>query len=596
MTTDATSQLIQRIMSQLSQNNASAQDFNTNLLSRVSSIVGTAANYTQILSTAEGPIAQAAAASLLKDIADRQNANPPTLTPGAAAEASALTTAAAAGVGAVVVLILSFFLAALVAANQSGSAQAQALAQLNTDVLDIKDVELATYWQDKLTSIISFWNSPTGGLGTDLDNIANEGTGGFDVKNDVNKFHDNAMAFVNNLIPSKTPGAEVYWERPFVQSQIFAAQQVLYPAPPDEGNPDAISIGSIMGWYGNFPQPQLGPPLGGSATQMVLDPRSALPFLLLGLHSYLTIEALVNPIDTSQPTFSDFLTQFKGDLQDYASFLYSQYKLAVNGIVKSDIPGDADCLSFLYFMAEIVYGSSFADNTQWWGGSYPRPSVPGSWPYAGYAWNGVYGVVAAYPQYGTYEPSPPVAVPSSSPSHLIDIINTDNLVADFNFEQHFQYDYLQRATLAELMPWIHGKLILGLMARWKAIYLISGYDKVWSILQNLRLLANQPPLPTLMLDQDGTIANGNWSARELCQVLLYSEYGEAYGVPYGRLDTVWSGDVVDGVIAGPYYGGYSLFLLVQCLDAIASGSWANSPGNAPTRPVSFRDRLAAAAV
>ncbi len=135
-------------------------------------------------------------------------------------------------------------------------------------------------------------------MGTDLDNLANEGIGvqARDVHNDVDKFHDNAMAFVDNLIPSKTPGAESNWERPIVQTQLFSAQQVPYPAPVEEGTPgDApIAIGSIMGWYGTLPRPLPGPPLGGSAEQMALDPRSALPFLLLGLRSYLTIEALVN--------------------------------------------------------------------------------------------------------------------------------------------------------------------------------------------------------------------------------------------------------------------------------------------------------------
>ena len=138
---------------------------------------------------------------------------------------------------------------------------------------------------------------------------------------------------------------------------------------------------------------------------MVLVPRSALPFLLLGLQSYLTLEGLVHLIDSSQPTFAQFLKDFKNDLHDYASFLQSQYKLAVNGIVKTDIPSDQDVRTFLYFVTVVVDGAPFGDSgvfagfsvdTLKWGLSPFYPGIPGSntsWPYKGYAWNGVYGAV-----------------------------------------------------------------------------------------------------------------------------------------------------------------------------------------------------------
>jgi hypothetical protein len=57
------------------------------------------------------------------------------------------------------------------------------------------------------------------------------------------------------------------------------------------------------------------------------------------------------------------------------------------------------------------------------------------------------------------------------------------------------------------------------MARWKAIYLYNGYDGVWSIIQRLRDLVGLPALPPVRLDQDDTMATGNWSARELCGLL-----------------------------------------------------------------------------
>ena len=68
-----------------------------------------------------------------------------------------------------------------------------------------------------------------------------------------------------------------------------------------------------------------------------------------------------------------------------------------------------------------------------------------------------------------------------------------------------------------IVQWLAIKSILGSMARWKAIYLVNGYDKVWSILQHLAVIvpnSDQALPPAVVLDQDGTIASGNWSVRE----------------------------------------------------------------------------------
>jgi hypothetical protein len=600
MTTDVTALLIQRILSTLSPADASAQNFSASILSQANDVISNAASYAQILGTAEGPIAQAAAVSEVANIAATEGAT-------AATEATAVVGVETAGVGAAVVLFISFFLALISGSSDSGSTESEQLAQLANEVQNLEDTELANYWQDKFTSINGFWNSPTGGLGTDLDNLANEGTGGIDVKNDVSKFHDHALAFVNNFLPSKNPFATIYWERPVVQSQLFSSQQVVYPSPdapvdPDTGVP--YYAASIMGWYGNpQPQPQAGPPLGGSGQQMALDPRSMLPYLLLGIRSYLIIESLVNIIDPTQPTLSAFLAQFGGDLQGYASFIYSQYQLAVNGILKSDLPSDEDVKSFFWFQVQVVYQSSIPnETTEGWGSRYYMGTTA-SWAFRGFEWNGVYGAVDQYPPYGAYQSSPPVPIPSSSPSCLIDLIGTDKLVAEVAFE--FSYEYLQSPTLGDwILPWVQDRLILGRMARWKALYLINGYDKVWSILQNLQALTNQSPLPTMNLDQDGTIADGNWSARELCTVLdVDGDILDGIETPDGDLTTTWW---MGGYPAGTPVGGYSLFALVAALDNIARGDWGGSPvseskpraswGSPPSRPLGFRDRLAAAAV
>jgi hypothetical protein len=481
----------------------------------------------------------------------------PAETAAAVAGASAAAVgAASAGIGAAVVLVVSF-IAALVEGS-SGPTDGEQLNQLQNDLENLGDMVAAVYWQTKIGDIISFWNSPTGGLGTDLDNLANEGIGphATEVHNDVTKFHDHAMAFVNNLVPSQTLGVQlIYWQRPIDQSQI-------------------LSIASETVWCGNDgnpPQPQAAAPLGGSAQQMVLDPRSAMPFLLLGIKCYLKIEALINIIDKSLPTFQQFLSQFQGDLQSYASFIYSQYEIAVNGIVKSDLPSTDDVVGFFWSVLEFEQ-SSFPNNTG---------SVFGSV----FGWNGVYGAIDKYPQYGVYRPSPVVYITdagTAAPSYIIDCINTA-MLSNLSSAATDPLGRLltdsgpqQIATLSNVVvPWVKVKIILGRMARWKTIYLLNGYDKLWSILQNLRRVAGQTPLATPTLDQDGTIANGNWSARELCSILNAN-------LPHLALNS----DVRKG---------YSLSALTKSLDGNALSSWGVGSGRT-VGPLGFRNRLAAAAV
>jgi hypothetical protein len=211
-------------------------------------------------------------------------------------------------------------------------------------------------------------------------------------------------------------------------------------------------------------------------------------------------------------------------------------------------------------------------------------------PRTGFAWNGVYGAVDVYPQYGAYQATPPVPVPSASPSYVIDVIDTSQF-AEFAVE----YGYIRQDALdGWIFPWVENRLILGRMARWKAIFLLNGYDKVWSILQNLRVLSSQPLLPTPTLDQDGTIANGDWSTRELFSILNFS--GDISAGPLGSYSGPGGALVFETPGSAPLY--LNLSFLVGSLYNIAKSSWGGSESSvaSPIRPIGFRDMLAAAAV
>ena len=210
-------------------------------------------------------------------------------------------------------LFLSVALAALSANNPTTSPEMQQLAQIDQLLVGLENVDLAKYWGDKASNILSNWNP---GLGNDLDNIASDPG---NIPGGVAQFHNDAMGFVNSFIPSKSLGLVDYWERPFVPDQAFAVQWVSYYEPWGWFWPGPA-------WYGPLPlQPQPAPPLGGSPGQMVQDPTTILPYLMSGIKYYLTIQLFLSSVDPSQP-FNKFLANYSDDLRDYADFSLSLYK------------------------------------------------------------------------------------------------------------------------------------------------------------------------------------------------------------------------------------------------------------------------------
>lgn len=131
---DATTQLIQRILSQISPDVASAQVSKTNLLSQFDSYVNTAADYVQVLSTLDAAVIIAASAAA-KAAAVAGGATT------VAAEAAAVAAAASAtGVGAVVILAIVGILivaSALGATDDNMQTIQQKLQQVQKTLTDI---------------------------------------------------------------------------------------------------------------------------------------------------------------------------------------------------------------------------------------------------------------------------------------------------------------------------------------------------------------------------------------------------------------------------------------------------------------------------
>jgi hypothetical protein len=594
MTTDVVVQLLQMIETNFGPSGGTPP---VKSFGQTDNNLSTAANYAQLLGTASGPIAQAAAITVVGGT---------DLATGAEQAAFLAASVETAGIAAAVILIVSFVLAETLGSDDSQSAQSQILQDLNNSVAALASASLANYWQSTLVSVGTVWKD----LGANLDDLASQGTGGNYVKMSVANWHSNALGYCNLFIPSRNPAANVYWQRPF---DPYDPIEVLF---------GPIYAGIGPGWYGPVPQPQGSP--------YVSDPRTTLPFLTLGIQSYLTLQMLANFVDPSQPRFDDFLQSYGGDLDNYASFIFSQYSLAVNGIRKTDLPSSSDIIGGLWMQItlrdglftdsltgqagdpHIVLDTDPSEAFPFWGGSQqnydtsyePLGIVEGQ---AGSAWIGTYGAAETYPAYGIYSPFAMTTVAGAtavSPSLVLsNVYSTEGqhhqLIVEF-----FQNNIIFRVQDAWLIssnvlvtwvvPWIQNRIVLGTMARWKAIYLRNGYDKVSSILQKLQSLSKANPaiLPTvIVLDQDGTKASGDWSARELFAVLK----GVAINDPTQGFAVYWS-------TTRAYGTGYSVFGLIQFLDTIATGSWSGPPsytrppyGPGRPRPLSFRDRLAAAA-
>jgi hypothetical protein len=288
----------------------------------------------------------------------------------------------------------------------------------------------------------------------------------------------------------------------------------------------------------------------------VLDPQLALPAVLSAIKSFLAIEQQLDP-----PGFAQFLSTWRWKIQEVADRVQCIFDSSAVG------PDKQPCVSSLV-------GGIIASRMPTIDEIYDYMAVNATHGRPGFEWNGVYGVIDVYADYPD-----PVRPPSTASSNLITLFPTDGietvkgLTSDsYTFQVQIAY-------------WIRDRVTLGVMARQKTLYLACGYDKAWSTLQHLRVLTGQQA--TEAVDQ-----YKHWSARELINALP--------GLPPQDPDVVRR-------------SGLSISLVVDRLNNVANGTWTQLPdppaptwqiGVGPdqrpwgwqTRPIGFRDRLAAAAL
>ena len=332
MAADATTQLIQRINSQLPKNAATVHNNTTNMMSTVLAIV----NIYVAFGTKVATSLEAAAAKNAKN-------SPPGSASGVAAVAVGTVAAGAAtgGTGAIVVAFVGLVVSVLTQMlGGSGSTDAQALSELIALAMDTENGVINDYWHETMLNVGNYWTAVT----NDLNNIKTQGVNGPLVKGPPPHAAD-FITDVQKLVANLLDEDNGYWQQTYVQDQLFNAGSILGP-----------------GWYGKLPQPQPQQSSVGDG-EVVAQPSTMLPVLVFAIQSYLTIEELANEIDPVQLTFDVFVSESRSDIAGYATFLYSQYALAVgaanssdpqppSGLIKTDIPSDAD-------IAGLVGGESF---------------------------------------------------------------------------------------------------------------------------------------------------------------------------------------------------------------------------------------------
>jgi hypothetical protein len=613
MATDITTTLIQMIKARLSPTQANALTTTSAIQNNFADNLSTIANYAQIFGTtvpgavaiAQGIIGNAGNAAaqsggtLAEQIAGIQSSLD------ASAASAAATSALTAGAVIFLTAVVAVFTIAITSGQQSvQDQQFQEIQDIFSTLNQIIAIDLANYWNGKLTTgdLPLLWTS----VKADLDDLASQGTGGQNVKNDAPHSHSDAQKFVILLI-SNPFGSGGYWS--------VAGQPAGDVPQSSDSKPGFGKWGwEYESWYGQFPirETAFGPP-GAD----VKDPVTMLPVLALGLLSYMSIESFLYSIDpTTQTPFSQFVSEYRDiELKGYLDFLYQTYQLAVNGIAKTDIPSDQEILGALWWLGQLagVFAHPSTNPTQptnySWGA--PEPTTPGQYPQGGtddpgpalsgngYSWNRVYGASATYPQYGFYGNyqldqnkfnlfTPAYIVSFPDATNAVSQWQQSNIIFAAGSELYVSIDAFENWTI----PWLQNRIMLGSMARWKAIYLLNGFASVWSMLQAFQRLTGLTDVPTTMrLTQDNTIASGDWSARELCTVVLIRGTlltGNAYASTNNQF-----------IVASE--SGHSVGGLLEFLYNIANGNWAGPPQQVrgdqePPRPLSFRSLLAGAAM
>ena len=324
------------------------------------------------------------------------------------------------------------------------------------------------------------------------------------------------------------------------------------------------------------PEDRYFPNSGYPATQnyegsaFVYDPQLPLPAFATAISIFTSVAEIFHTADpqTVQPYFTDL-----------ATFLENNYKTITAGLVMVPVPTafvlHAMGLDTLAGEIQVANGQglaySFVSEQMWHGeiGAVDIYSVFGS---AGYAtpWPLLYGLV-----------------PTTNPGGIIGVYPT---LADLM--NQILYPLGGANTIPYAYPWFYIRMRMGNLARFKALYLAKGYDRIWNLIQKMRALsAGSPGTPAFGLPAtpppEVTDENAHWRLSAVDAVfgelpVSYENWPTSYVNPDG-LQLVSAEEVIQR--------------LLSVIDNSTNHPTEEPPSLASTwpRPLSLRKTLVAAA-
>jgi hypothetical protein len=269
-----------------------------------------------------------------------------------------------------------------------------------------------------------------------LDNLAQEGPSGKDI--------DEPASFLGTQTFAMNFADNDFWIRPYLEDRAFYDTWF-----PNRGQPSvAISDGSTF----------------------VYDPQMSLPYFAAAINIFTSVLAIFHASDpqTAQPYFTDM-----------ATLLELNYQTVTKGLVMVPVPSLND-LSRIEEASGATDGQSLADEglnalLQVWHGEIGVADI-----YAAFGGEGGYS--SSLQENGFY-------LPTANAGNIIDVYPTvATLIMQFR-----SFPPIGLHTIPYVYPWFYVRMRLGNLVRFKALYLVKGYNLIWTLIQRLRFLsAGQP--------------------------------------------------------------------------------------------------------
>ena len=370
-----------------------------------------------------------------------------------------------------------------------------------------------------------------------LATLVQEGKHGKDI--------DEPLFFADAQDAAYTFADDAFWVRPYVDSFAFSDH-----------------------WFPNLGRP---PVVSYAGASFVYDPQVSLPAFVQAISIFTAIAGIFHADANDAPTLQPYFT-------DFATLLDRYYTKVTDGLVMVPIPPRTE------LRLDV-------DLFKWEGPYFTNRN------YSFGSWTGEIGVVDIYCVFSEFGASPGSPGFASAiniwPGAVVDQTNLGNIIAPYpELSTRLSYVSDDPFTPQHLYRWFHIRVVIGALARYKALYIAKGYDRVWSLVQKLRFLGsgkpgtieyNFPAAPP----PAATDRKAHWCLSEFDRIISQDD-GTLQGNPF-TYEFSHAGNPITAQD------------IISKLHAVVetSKTWTyepNMPVQTPQRPLSLRAAIAAVAV